>query len=35
MAFIDLLCFTVNGIIADRTSTVNTIIASPKLEKNT
>ncbi len=35
MAFIDLLVFIVSGIIADRTSTVNMMIASPKLEKNT
>ena len=31
----DRLCFTESGNIAPRTSMVNTIIARPKLEKNT
>ena len=33
--FMDRLCFTESGNIAPRTSTVNTMIARPKLEKNT
>ena len=31
----DRLCFTESGNIAARTSTVNTMMARPKLEKNT
>ena len=35
IARICLLCFSVSGIIAARTSTVNAMMLSPKLPKNT